>query len=81
MIRKMRIQSKTTASSTHLQDLVFRVRLGNLHMAIIKQLQVGWLVGWLLFSSDGGELSSPPEPPMGHIGRAKLWNYSAATLP
>src|SRR5689334_21874497 len=40
----------------------------------------GWLVGWLVFILRLlMRIKSPISPPEGHIRRAKLWNYSAAT--
>jgi hypothetical protein len=41
-----------------------------------------WLVGWLeLISVRRMGIKSTILPPEGHIGRAKLWIYSIATLP
>jgi hypothetical protein len=43
---------------------------------------VDWLVGWLeLISVQRMGIKSTILPPEGHVGRAKLWIYSAATLP
>ena len=47
-----------------------------------RQSSGGWLVGWLVFILRllmG--IKSTISPPEGHIRRAKLWNYSADTLP
>jgi hypothetical protein len=42
----------------------------------------GWLVGWLVFILRLViRIKSTISPPEGHIRRAKLWNYSAVTLP
>jgi hypothetical protein len=42
---------------------------------------VGWLVGWYSFYVWLMRIKSTISPPEGHIRRAKLWDYSADTLP
>ena len=54
----------------------------NVNRVLCRELLVSWLVGRLVFIlrllMGIKPTTSPPE---GHIRRAKLWNYSADTLP